>query len=102
MKKNNIITLRLSDDELGWLGALCRQSKRSKSETIRSLIMDGTVRERITKEHLTIIRQLIGESTNLNQLAKQANTYGFLVVSEECQSVAKGISQLINRLKDDR
>ncbi|MCS2716303.1 MobC family plasmid mobilization relaxosome protein [Bacteroides thetaiotaomicron] len=61
-----------------------------------------TVRERITKEHLTIIRQLIGESTNLNQLAKQANTYGFLAVSEECQSMAKTITQLINRLKDDR
>lgn len=102
MKKNNIITLRLSDDELGWLDALCRRSKRSKSETIRSLIMDGTVRERITKEHLTIIRQLIGESTNLNQLAKQANTYGFLAISEECQSMAKTIIQLINRLKDDR
>ena len=102
MKKNNIITLRLSDDELGWLGALCRRSKRSKSETIRSLIMDGTVRERITKEHLTIIRQWIGESTNLNQLAKQANTYGFLAVSEGCQSMSKAITQLINRLKDDR
>ena len=99
MKKNNIITLRLSDDELGWLGALCR---RSKSETVRSLIMNGTVRERITKEHLTIIRQLIGESTNLNQLAKQANTYGFFAASEECQSTAKEITQLINRLKDDR
>lgn len=102
MKKNNIITLRLSDDELGWLGALCRRGKRSKSETIRSLIMDGTVRERITKEHLTIIRQLIGESTNLNQLAKQANAYGFLTITEECQSMAKEITQLINRLKDDR
>ena len=52
MKKNNIITLRLTDDELGWLGALCRRSRQSKSETIRSLIMNGTVRERINKDHL--------------------------------------------------
>lgn len=102
MKKNNIITLRLSDDELGWLGALCRRSKRSKSETIRSLIMNGTVRERITKEHLTIIRQLIGESNNLNQLAKLANTYGFFAVAEKCENMVKEVSQLINRLKDDR
>ena len=62
MKKNNIVTQRLTDDELGWLGALCRRSRQSKSETIRSLIMNSTVRERITKEHLTVIRQLIGES----------------------------------------
>lgn len=49
MKKNNIVTLRLTDDELDWLRALCRRGKQSKSETIRSLIMNGTVRERISK-----------------------------------------------------
>ena len=93
MKKNNIITLRLTDDELGWLGALCRRSRQSKSETIRSLIMNGTVRERI---------KLIGESTNLNQLARQANTYGFFAVADKCENMAKAVSQLITRLKDDR
>ena len=102
MKKNNTVTLRLTDDELSWLGALCRRSKQSKSETIRSLIMNGTVQERITKEHLSVIRQLIGESTNLNQLALQANTYGFFAVAEKCENMAKEVSQLIVRLKDDR
>ena len=102
MKKNNIVTLRLTDDELGWLGALCRRSKQSKSETIRSLIMNGTVRERINKEHLVVIRQLIGESTNLNQLARQANTYGFFAVADRCEEMAQHINQLIKRLKDDR
>lgn len=96
------VTLRLTDDELGWLDALCRRSKQGKSKTIRSLIMNGMVRERITEEHLSVIRQLIGESTNLNQLAKQANTYVFLVVADKCENMAKEVSQLINRLKDDR
>ena len=102
MKKNNIVTLRLTDDELGWLGALCRRSRLSKSETIRSLIMNGTVRERINKEHLAVIRQLIGESTNLNQLARQANTHGFFAVADKCENMAKEVSQLITRLKDAR
>ena len=70
MNKKNTITLRLTDDQLAWLGALSRRSKRSKSEVIRSLIEQGSVRERITCDHLHIIRQLIGEGTNLNQLAK--------------------------------
>ena len=59
-------------------------------------------RERITKEHIHIIRQLIGESTNLNQLAKQANTYGFFAVAERCEEMAQRINQLIKQLKDDR
>ena len=102
MEKRHTITLRLSDSQFGWLNALCRRSKKSKSEVIRSFIENGTVRERITKEHLHIIRQLIGESTNLNQLAKQANTYGFLAVATECQEMATLISQIIKRVKDDR
>ena len=98
MNKKNTITLRLTDDQLAWLGALSRRSKRSKSEVIEQ----GSVRERITRDHLHIIRQLIGEGTNLNQLAKQANTYGFFAVADQCQEIANHISQLIKQLKDDR
>lgn len=68
MEKKNTITIRLSDEQYGWLRALSRRSKRSQSEVVRSLIEQGTVRERITRENLDIIRKLIGESTNLNQL----------------------------------
>ena len=76
MEKKYTVTLRLSYQQYAWLGALCRRSKQTQSEVIRSLIENGSVRERITQEHIHIIRQLIGESTNLNQLARQANTYG--------------------------
>ena len=100
MNKKNTITLRLTDDQLAWLGALSRRSKRSKSEVIRSLIDHGS--ERITCDHLHIIRQLIGESTNLNQLAKQANTHGFFTVADHCVEISNHISQLIKQLKDDR
>lgn len=101
MNKNNVITLRLSDEELDWLGALSRRSKRSKSEIIRSLIMNGTVRERITSEHLFIIRQLIGESTNLNQLARKANSGYLFSLEEECKKAVAKISELIRQIKYD-
>lgn len=102
MEKKYTITLRLSYQQHAWLGALCRRSKQTQSEVIRSLIESGSVRERITREHIHIIRQLIGESTNLNQLARQANTYGFFAVANRCEEMAQYINQLIKRLKDDR
>ena len=101
MEKKHTITLRLSYDQFAWLGALCRRSKQTQSAVIRSLIESGTVRERITKEHIHVIRQLIGESTNLNQLAT-ANTYGFFAVAKRCEEMAQRINQLIKQLKDDR
>jgi len=100
MEKKYTITLRLSYQQHAWLGALCRRSKQTQSEVIRSLIESGSVRERITQEHIHIIRQLIGESTN--QLARQANTYGFFAVADKCEEMAQHINQLIKRLKDDR
>lgn len=98
----NTVTIRLTDEQFGWLRALSRRSKRSQSEVVRSLIEHGTVRERITRENLDIIRKLIGESTNLNQLARRANTYGFYRVADECSTAVQQISQLIKQLKDDR
>lgn len=100
--QENTVTIRLTDEQFGWLKALCRRSKCSQSEVVRSLIEHGTVRERITRENLDIIRKLIGESTNLNQLARRANAYGFYRVADECRTVAQEISQLIKQLKDDR
>ena len=96
MEKKYTVTLRLSYQQYAWLGALCRRSKQTQSAVIRS------VRERITQEHIHIIRQLIGESTNLNQLARQANTYGFFAVADRCKEMAQHINLLIKRLKDDR
>lgn len=56
MDKKNTVTIRLTDEQFGWLRALSRRSKRSQSEVIRSLIENGSVRERITQEHIHIIR----------------------------------------------
>ena len=102
MDKKNTVTIRLTDEQFGRLRALSRRSKRSQSEVVRSLIEHGTVRERITRENLDIIRKLIGESTNLNQLARRANAYGFYRVADECSTAVQQISQLIKQLKDDR
>ena len=89
MEKKYTVTLRLSYQQYAWLGALCRRSKQTQSEVIRSLIENGSVRERITQEHL-------------NQLARQANTYGFFAVADRCEEMAQHINLLIKRLKDDR
>lgn len=79
MDKKNTVTIRLTDEQFGWLRALSRRSKRSQSEVVRSLIEHGTVRERITRENIDIIRKLIGESTNLNQLARRPMLTVFIV-----------------------
>lgn len=99
MNRKNVITVRLSDKESAWLGTLCRRSKHTRSEVIRSLLESGTVKERLTPEHLKIVRQLIGESTNLNKLAHQANLYGYPLSAGSCRELAGRIDKLLKLLK---
>ena len=93
MEKKYTITLRLSYQQHAWLGALCRRSKQTQSEVIRSLIENGSVRERITQEHIHIIRQLIGESTNLTSWQdRQTPTVSLLLRTD----AKKWLNTLIN------
>ena len=102
MKKAKTISLRLTEQENYWLKALARQSGRTQSEVVRSLIKNGHVKERIDKQTLGMLRILIGEATNLNQLARQANAYGFGMIADDCRSLAARISQIVRQIKDDR
>lgn len=56
MEKKYTITLRLTDMQYTLLGAICRRTKRTQSEVIRSFIENGSVRERISQEHIYNIR----------------------------------------------
>ena len=56
MKKAKTISLRLTEQENYWLKALARQSGRTQSEVVRSLIKNGHVKERIDKQTLGILR----------------------------------------------
>ncbi len=99
--KNHFIGLRLSDYEYGRLGALARRSGKNRCEILRELLEKGEVRERINKEHVTLIRQLVGESTNLNQLARKANTFGYAEVADDLCDQAKYINSIIREIKQN-
>ena len=102
MKKAKTISLRLTEQENYWLKAFARQSGRTQSEVVRSLIKNGHVKERICRDTLVVLRNLTGEATNLNQLARQANAYGFGMIADDCRSLSVRISQIVKQIKDDR
>ena len=102
MKKAKTISLRLTEQENYWLKALARQSGRTQSEVVRSSIKNGHVKERINRDMLIMLRNLMGEATNLNQLARQANAQGFGMIADDCRSLAARISKIVKQIKDDR
>lgn len=80
-KKRNIITLKLSDQELSLINEAATKRNVSRSEYIRIMISEKPV---IYKYEIvaddTTLRKLTGEigkiGSNLNQIAKQLNSGG--------------------------
>lgn len=95
------VGLRLDKELELLLGALVRRSGKSRSQVIRELIAKGYVRERINKEHIQLIRQLTGEATNLNQLARKANTFGYHDVARKCEETVDKINVIIKKIRND-
>ncbi len=85
-----------------FLKGLALQSGATMTESARDLICKGHVRERLSLEHLNLIRQLSGMANNLNQIAKQANSTGYVSVSSECSNLTESIISVINMISDDR
>lgn len=70
----------------------------SPSEYMRECFRNGHVKERLSKEHTSHVRQLCGMANNLNQLAYKANAGGYSEVGWDCKVAVARIHELINRI----
>lgn len=73
----------------------------SLSDYLYQLLKQGQIVPRISPEEMDILRKLSGQSNNLNQLTKLANTGGTLFIVPELLELKKIIIHLINHLSDD-
>lgn len=100
--KNYFVKIRLDTQQYYNLKGLAKQSGMNVSEFIRTMVFNGFVKERISKEQMAIIRHLTGMANNLNQLAQSANTYGYTAVEMQNAEIAEEITSIIKTLGDDR
>jgi hypothetical protein len=66
---------------------------------IREMALDGSVITRTSEEERHFIRQLIGISNNLNQLAKKAHQEGLLTATLHFEKYRNIIDELLEQLK---
>ena len=82
---------------------LQNRSKRtglSLSGIVYDLAINGYIKEPISREEITLLRSLSGMANNLNQLARQANTYGFQAAAVEVSEVVGKIDSLLIRISE--
>ena len=71
------------------------------TEYQRQMLLNGQVVERVTAEQMEIYRQLAGIGNNQNQLAHQANTYGYSKDAALYHENALQVNKLIKKILYD-
>ena len=97
-KKYSLPPVRLSTNDFHIVKAMAKHAGLSPTEYQRQMILNGKVVERVSPEHMAIYRQLAGIGNNQNQLAHQANTYGYEQDAQLYHENAVEVSNLIKRI----
>ena len=88
--------VRLSTVDYFMVKAKAKEAGVSLTEYQRQCLLYGYVMERINTEHLQLYRQLAGIGNNQNQLAHQANTYGYEIYHDNAHQVQQLIRKIFN------
>ena len=97
-KKYSLPPVRLCTNDFHIVKAMAKHAGLSLTEYQRQMILNGKVVERLSPEHMDIYRQLAGIGNNQNQLARQANTYGYEQDARLYHENAVEVSNLIKRI----
>lgn len=66
---------------------------------VRQIAVQGTVKSRLTEEESRFVRQLVGMSNNLNQLAKSCHEEGMLKAMIYFEKYRNQIDDLLQKLR---
>ena len=76
-KKYKLPPVRLDTKNYVIVKNRAKQAGLSLTEYQRQMVLHGRVVERLCSEMVNLFRQLAGMGNNMNQLARQANTFGY-------------------------
>jgi len=97
-KMNYKVTVKMSTLEYYSLIGKSKEAGISRSEFIRSSIMNTTVVHRFMPEMHDEIRRLSGMANNLNQIARKANALGYDHIRTEYLFLAAKIDRILNKI----
>ena len=97
---------KLPPVRLGMLDYVTVKNRSKKAgltmtEYQRQMLLNGQVVESVSAEQMELYRQLAGMGNNINQLAHQANKYGYYKDAEMYHENAMQVSNLINQILHD-
>ena len=98
-KRSEVFTIKCTPIEKHTIKGKAKMSGVKPAEFIRECAVNGSIKSRLTSEEVKHIRVLAGMANNLNQLAKSANTYGYLHVATEAGHLMNEVDNIIKKIR---
>lgn len=98
-KRSEILTIKCTPIEKHTIKGKAKISGVKPAECIRECAVNGSLKSRLTSEEVKHIRVLSGMANNLNQLAKNANTYGYHHMATEAGHLMNEVDNIIEKIR---
>jgi len=99
IKRERSIRVRLSATEHFYIENKAKSAGMKISDWFRAAAKSGKVIQRLTYKDRLYLQDLSGMANNLNQLARKANSGGFLTIAKMCVELMKQIGKVIKSLR---
>lgn len=96
-KYNKILRIRMNNEELNICKGKANSLNMPLATYLRLMIKQGKVTNLFTEEEQQHKVQLIGMANNLNQLMKEAHTYGLVSVEKSVRDSLTDIRKILDR-----
>lgn len=95
VKLSTSINLKLTEDDYKIVKEKAEKLGMKATQYVREMTLKGEIKSRFTLEELDLMRKLSGIANNLNQIARQANKWGFSNSAMEIMIISEEIKKLL-------
>lgn len=99
-KRDCCFLVILTEEEMAKLMKQVQKTGLSRENYIRALIENFPIRERPPKEFFMLLEKMRRIGTNMNQIARQANSIGFVDANAYWENV-KALEDAISDIKEE-
>ena len=99
VKKESATGVRFTKPEYFIVKHKAQKAGLKISAYVRSMAINGKVTQRLNEEERQFVRQLVGISNNLNQLAKKAHQAGMQAIKINLEQYTDIVDELLLKLK---
>lgn len=100
-RKSRMVSVRFSEPEYYAVERRASLTGLTVSAYSHAAILDSKIVEPVKKEEMDLLRKLSGEANNLNQLARQANSFQMPYLENDIRNILNLFTEIIEKLSND-